>query len=392
MFDLAFIRDCAVNYMLSLEARGGSSWLKADYEVPGGGALFRLLKMCSFGAPPDRWFSQVDPHAPDLNPRYRWSVRAFRWGGRLAGIDVPQPEYVPLEDVRPIVRWMAGALRVGQVPHLWTFPSSAVRVCEAAFDEGADLRGAQFTISGEPITAARLATIARVGAEVGPRYGTIECGPIGYGCRDPKHADDLHLQTDLHALIQAGVDGSDRGLPGSATLITALRPTAPFVMLNVSMGDQAILTERSCGCPLEELGWGTHLHGIRSFEKLTAGGMTFLDRDVIHVLEEVLPARFGGGPTDYQLLEGETREGHPSLRLLVHPALGQLDETAIVDAVLSAIGQGSGVERVMGDVWRRAGFLRVERQIPRATTTGKILHLAVERPLEHGAEARPTGK
>jgi hypothetical protein len=287
---------------------------------------------------------------------------------------------------------MAGALRAGQVPHLWTFPSSAVRVCEAAFEDGADLRGAQFTISGEPITAARLVTIARVGAEVGPRYGTIECGPIGYGCRDPKHADDLHLQTDLHALIQAGVDGADRGLPGSATLITSLRPAAPFIMLNVSMGDQAILTERSCGCPLEGLGWGTHLHSIRSFEKLTAGGMTFLDRDVIHVLEEVLPARFGGGPTDYQLLEEETGEGHPMLRLLVHPALGQLDEAAIVDTVLSTIGQGSGAERVMGDVWRRAGFLRVERHPPRATTTGKILHLAVERPPEYGAEARPAGE
>jgi hypothetical protein len=29
----------------------------------------------------------------------------------------------------------------------------------------------------------------------------------------------------------------------------------------------------------------------------------FLDTDLIHVLEEVLPNRFGGGPTDSQVVE-----------------------------------------------------------------------------------------
>ena len=38
--------------------------------------------------------------------------------------------------------------------------------------------------------------------------------------------------------------------------------------------------------------------------------MTFLDSDVIRVLEEVLPARFGGGPTDFQLVEQEDDDGH----------------------------------------------------------------------------------
>lgn len=58
----------------------------------------------------------------------------------------------------------------------------------------------------------------------------------------------------------------------------------------------------------ERLGWTLHLHGIRSVEKLTAAGMTFLDSDVIRVLEEVLPGRFGGGPTHYQLVEEEDAE------------------------------------------------------------------------------------
>lgn len=36
------------------------------------------------------------------------------------------------------------------------------------------------------------------------------------------------------------------------------------------------------------------------------------------VRREALPARFGGGPTNYQLVEEARADGHPSLRLLVH--------------------------------------------------------------------------
>jgi hypothetical protein len=104
--------------------------------------------------------------------------------------------------------------------------------------------------------------------------------------------------------------------------------------------------------------------------------MTFLDSDLVRVLEEVLPRRFGGGPTDYQLAEEvTTADGHPCLRLLIHPRVGPIEPTAAAETFLTAISQGSGVERVMGTVWREANFLRVERRPPYATPAGKILHL-----------------
>jgi hypothetical protein len=96
------------------------------------------------------------------------------------------------------------------------------------------------------------------------------------------------------------------------------------------------------------------------------------------VLEEALPARFGGGPTDYQLLEEEAEDGRPRLRLLVHPSLGPLDAEAVADAFLSAIGAGSGAEHVMALQWRQAGLVGVERRVPLATASGKILHLHQE--------------
>jgi len=130
---------------------------------------------------------------------------------------------------------------------------------------------------------------------------------------------------------------------------------------------------------MEALGWTTHLHTIRSFEKLTAGGVTFLDTDLIHVLEEILPVRFGGGPTDYQLLDEESPDGKPRVRLLVHPRLGPMDPAQVRQTFLDAIGAGSGVERVMMLVWRDAGLPSIVREAPRVTSGGKILHVHLDR-------------
>src|SRR5262249_51256029 len=117
---------------------------------------------------------------------------------------------------------------------------------------------------------------------------------------------------------------------------------------------------------------------VRSFEKLTTGGMTFLDVDLVRVLEEELPRRLGGGPTDYQLVEGESEIGRPVLRLLVHPRVGDLEPRHVVGAFLDAISTGSGAERVMGLAWRAADTVRVQRRPPIRTSAGKILHLHVD--------------
>lgn len=372
--DLEDIRAEAADLRLFLAARGGEAWVHSFWSVPGGAAMRWILRISAAGGVPARWFSQVDPAAPGLHPRYRWSARVMRWGSLLAGTPLPAARHVSPDAPGPIVAWMADTRRRSAVPHLLTYPSAAVRVCRAALDAGVDLSGAQFTVSGEPMTAGRLQEITRAGAAVRPVFAAMECGQIGYGCLNPEVSDDLHLATDLHAVIQAGADGSAAGLPAEALLVTALRPTAPFILLNVSLGDQAALVKRSCGCPLEQVGWGTHLHTVRSYEKVTAGGMTFLDAEITRVLEEVLPARFGGGPTDYQLVEEEAADGSPHLRLLVHPAVGALDEHGVADVFLSALGAGPGAAGVMARLWRDAGVLRVERRPPRLSASGKILH------------------
>jgi hypothetical protein len=381
LIDLAFVRDCAVDTCLSFEARGGSNWIKAHWQVPGSAVIARLIEFASIGMAPVHWFSHIDPAAEGLHPRYRWSARVMRWGSLLAGVPLPLPLHVSFDNPFPIVRWLEKVLGKGNSPHIWTFVSSAVRLCQTALEAGVDLHGVHFTATGEPLTAACLRLIHQAGDRALPAYGSIECGYVGYGCLSPEAPDEVHLLHDLNAVIPPGNDGAATGISPQTLLVTSLRSTAPFILLNVSMGDQAIVVTRKCGCPLEQLGWATHIHEIRSFEKLTCGGMTFLDADIVRVLEEVLPARFGGVPNDYQLVEEEGEEKKPGLRLLVHPAVGPLEPREVADAFMAAVCTGSGTERVMALFWSDANILRVERRTPLATPSGKILHLHLQRRL-----------
>ncbi len=374
--DLGFLREQSTNTCLVVHARGGAEWQKAHWTVPGGGAIMMVLTHAGFGRLPAAWFSQLDPNASTMPARYRWSARLVCVISSLVGRPIPRPRHVPVEDPTPIFRWMTAVLRRGEVPLLQTFTSSAVRICQAAAAAGVDLRGAQFTLGGEPVTTARLAALREVGAQGFTHYGAAETGSaMSLGCLAPRLPDDTHLTHDLHAFIQPGEAPGSSDLSARALLTTSLRMRAPLVLLNVSLGDEAVLESRDCGCPLQQHGWRTHAHTIRSFEKLTAGGMTFLDIDAIRVLEELLPDRFGGGPGDYQLVEEEEDDGRARLVLLVHPAVGPVDDEALAEAFLQGLGRGEEAKRVMALYWRQTGVLRVERRPPFTTSTGKIVHL-----------------
>ena len=392
-FDLAYVRERTVDLVLYLQAVGGQGWQFAIWEPPGGGAILRLLDFACLGTPLTRWFSPVDPASAGLNPHRRWIGPVLGLSGLLAGVPSPRPAVVPIDAPLPIVRWMAEVLRTGGAPHMWSLtPSCAVRLCQAAHEAGIDLLGARFTITGEPVTRTRREQIRRVGAAALPSYTTVDAGRIGFGCLVPEASDDVHILDDWHAVVQPGASDSRPHLPPQALLISSLRPSTQLIMINVSLGDQAELAGAGCGCRMEQLGWRRRLRAVRSFEKLTAGGMTFLDVDVIRVLDEVLPARFGGGPTDYQLVEDETPDGRPRLQLLVHPRVGTFDPSAVADTFLHALGDQSEGDRLMELQWRQEGVLRVERREPLTTRTGKILHLHLERTRPERDVSRPAAR
>jgi hypothetical protein len=378
---LEAIRDGAVNYRLALEAHGALGCRHAIWSVPGGAALGQILRFSVFGAVPERWFSQIDPAAAGLHARYRWSDRLMRWTARLAGVRLPPPTPAPVGAPEPVLRWITDVFRRGETPHILTFASSAVRLAVAAARSGVDVAGTRITLGGEPITAARLEAVRASGMRPLAHYGSSEGGgTLAYGCAAPAAPDDLHWFHDLRAVIQPGaaiadsVDGRASRLSPRELLVSTLRDTAPLILLNASLGDQAVVEERACGCPLEGLGWGTHVHAIRSEEKLTAGGMNLLDADVVRVLDEVLPARFGGAPTDYQLVEYQDGS-HARLRLVVDPSVGPLDAGAVARALVDALGAQTGAADVAARLWQEGGYLEVERRAIQTTAGGKIAHV-----------------
>lgn len=379
----AMLADLAVNATLALEARGGTGWrLGQWFRLPDVSAVVWLLRHQGVGYVPDRWFTRIDPRtSPDrLAARLPTAVRLV---STLAGCPLPRAQYVPLDDPGPVVDWMRDALRSGRTPHLATSTSAAVHLCETARHLGADLEGAQFRVSSDPATEDRMAAIRRAGARAVPSYGAAESGQMSYGCLAPVHADDMHFYDDVHAVIQPGAAAARPELPAGALLISSLRASTPYVLLNVSLGDQGVLEARSCGCPFDAIGWRTHLHGVRSFEKMKVGGATLLVGKLVTLLEATLPGRFGGGPVDFQLVEGDgvIVDGMPRLRLVIHPRVGPLDEDAVREAFLT----GAREAGLPLDLRRQTRWLVVERRPPYESAHGKIYHV-------HRSTAGPVGR
>jgi len=94
------------------------------------------------------------------------------------------------------------------------------------------------------------------------------------------------------------------------------------------------------------------------------------------VLEDVLPARFGGGPTDYQLVERlDNHNGRPVVELHVNPQVNLPDDDRVREVFLEGVGGGKGGEKLMELLWKSATVLSVVRSVPKRTPSGKILHV-----------------
>ena len=377
LVDLDLLAYEAAHQSLFAEREGLTACVAAQWRPvpPGIAGINNALRSARIGQPLARWFTQSDPRR--LEPGDALLLRVLVRAGR--GGAIPAPEHVPVEDARTVARWLAGVVARGATPLLDSTASGLVRVCAAARDAGLDVAGARLRFGGEPLTTARAAAIAAVGATALARYSMAEVGVMGVGCARPRVPDEVHLLSDKLAFVRherpVGVDGRTVG----ALCLTTLLPASPKLLVNAEIDDYGVLDEHRCGCPLDDLGLARHLHTIRSFDKLTSEGMSFVGTDLLRLIEEVLPARFGGDATCWQIVE-EERAGLATVELRVHPAVGPVDDAAVVATALEHLGAVSPAHRMMADTWRQAGTLRVVRAAPIATAAAKILPLHVRRP------------
>jgi hypothetical protein len=356
-----------------LERRPMIVWLPQSH----GASHWAVLAVAMLGRAPVHWFSQLPDQRRFSSPRVNRTAIQAR--GYTLGKLIPSPRYVPFGQESAILRAVKDTGPGGC--GILTTPSSALRLALGAQREGARLDGATFITIGEPLTPAKLSAIQRVGARAFSSLGFTEFGRASYGCPLAGDSDDTHLCRDAVAVVQRRRPVDRFGGEVQALLFTSLLPDARRVLLNVETGDYAVATARRCGCLLESAGWTEHLEGIHSFEKLNAEGRRFFGSHIISLVEETLPGRFGGGPTDYQMVEQEDEDGFTRLYILVDPGLGALDERE----VLACVEETLSTNHLIGStVWKKAGTIRLRRASPILTQAGKLM------PLHHLGQARST--
>jgi hypothetical protein len=348
--------------------------------LPAASGIGNLLRQWKVGKPVVRWFTPVNEKQVRASFRDRLALKYIVYGSLLWGVRLARPEYVDLKDALKVAQWMANTKKQSDGCCLITSVSPAVKVSHAAIQNGLDIRGTHFVVSGEPCTEAKYKQITASGATVTTRYTMSEIGGLGYGCPYSKPIDDVHHFHDSSAIIQhpKTIVLNDTKIEINAFLCTTLLPTAPRILLNVESDDYGIMETRSCDCIFGELGFNTHLHHIRSYAKLTGVGMTIINTDLVRILEEVLPQRYGGSASDYQLLEEEDNEGRTHLNLIISPSVGTLSDDDVLETVLTELRRIQQGGRLAAGIWGQEKTLSIKRMNP-ISNCGKVMTLQLRK-------------
>ncbi len=347
-----------------------------DAILPGSGGINNLLIYAKLGISTDRWFARKVPVNSRLEAEYHYLMtRLIVLMGKGFGPGFPRPEFIDISEIQKIVRWAADRRRQNQSCCITSAASNAARIARTALEMEESLAGVKFNVSGEPLTETKRELMERAGATVTSRYSYGGSMNIGHGCGNPAYTGEIHVNQHMLALVRHPRPIAGGGPPIHPLLCTTLHPAASRLLLNVDNGDYATLERRDCGCALGQAGLALHVHRIRSYEKFTGEGMNYFYGDLFELLEKTIPSEFGGGPGDYQLVEEEDGNGQTRLSLVVHPALGELDEERLLVRLRLALSQGPWSKGFTAGVWENAGSFRIRREIPYASPRGKILPL-----------------
>jgi hypothetical protein len=191
----------------------------------------------------------------------------------------------------------------------------------------------------------------------------------------PRDGDCVHLYGNALAAITHRRPAPLTNVEVDSLLYTTLLPTAPLVLINFEVNDSGVLERTNCDCEFSRIGFRWRIRDIFSFGKMTGHGMTLTGTELIRLLEHVLPARLGGRPGDFQLIEHE-RSVQTTVELRVSPRVRESSPEKIRECFLEEIRLVYGGS-LAGRVWRHAEAVDVVLAEPVATTSGKInpLHL-----------------
>lgn len=339
--------------------------------LPSFTGLGACLRSAARGERVERWFA-VGGSLRDSG-HYRALTGCMVGFGNLVGGSMPLPTYIPPNDFAPVAEWIARRRAEGVGCFVGCVASPAVRIATAALDGGLDIRDTVFRTGGEALTDAKRAVIESTGSRVYPLYPNSEIGTVGCSCRQMTTGNCVHIFRDRLAVI-----GHRRRAPLTDTdvddlLFTTLLPFTPHVLINVSMDDGGVIEPAHCDCLFSRMGFTTQVRDIASFGKLTGQGMTLVGTDMVRILEEVLPARLGGAPGDYQLVEHEGA-AQTQITLRVSPRTGVVSSEKVKECFLSELRRFYGGS-LAARMWSHAEGVDVVLAEPLAGRTGKVLSL-----------------
>jgi hypothetical protein len=357
---------------------------------PGAPGINSSLRFAHIGNPVQRWFSQVDEDKLAIGLRRKWGKKFLFALSRFYGCPLAEAEYVGLNDARTVAEWAARVLESNSQCVVYTFAASAVRVCIAAVEAGLNIRGTKFLVTGEPLTPQKKREIESAGASAVSVYGISEAGVIAAACNVPhSQSDHCHLYQDTTAIIPHTLSVPYSEMTVGSYLFTSLLYESPKLLLNVGMGDFGDIRMQTCSCGFGEVGFEACLSNIRSYEKLTGEGVTFVDTDFVWIIEKKLPEIFGGKSTDYQVVEQEDGNGIPQLRLMVSPRIGNVNESEVVNTFIKLLkrAEDRGWAQSGTEMWKQSGIVRMVREFPVSTASGKIMSFHLVKPREGKATA-----
>jgi hypothetical protein len=345
---------------------------------PSASGLNTMLSYWQIGNPLKKWFSPVDEKQVQASFKHRMALRYIVYCGRLWGAKLVYPEKISLQDAVKVARWVETAKKEHGSASIDCFISLAVMVADAATKHNLDIKGTTFFSGGEPLTDTKCKIIEAAGAKISSRYVISEIGRIGMGCPLHSFLDDVHFMHDMAAVIQHPRVVPFTDMTVNSFLFTSLLPVSPKLLINVGFDDFGEIEKRDCDCLYGQLGFHTHIHNIRSFSKLTGQGMTIMGSDLVKTLEETLPVKFGGTPTDYQLIEEEDEKGQTHLNLIISPAVGNIDESQVIETILSDLRKNAYGGKLAAGLWSQLGILKIKRMYP-LSKGGKILTLHLQK-------------
>ncbi len=339
--------------------------------LPSTAAVGNILSHVVMGNPVRRWFSPLGADETGAPARFRIAGAMLPAMARLSGQPFPEMEVVPISEAVRIARVAAQFAQDEGSCLVRCAISTSLAVSKAAVKAGIDMTGVTFMGASEPATPAKVRGLLKSGASYVTNYAMNEAGMVGGGCPNGADHTDVHVWRDAIAVVPGSRVPEVHDPSMVSFAVTSLLPTAPKIMINVDIDDYGLLENRQCGCALGDLGFQQHARQIRSSAKLTGRGVTLVGSDVVRVIEEVLPARFGGYAQDYQLLEEEIAGGETMLTLLIDPAIDIEDERAAALLLFEALAAGRPGASFSGAILKGADAVRVRREKPAPNARGK---------------------